>query len=287
MFKALKYCLISLSIIFVIVACSSMGDYTSKSLANQGILPLSATNAYLGTNLYLAKQAEKSQVLYQFLESKGAPTAIELVDKSFDPPRLILFYPKVQEAYSAELEKHSRVYEWIVRGPYGIKRNDYNTLSRIQAVTLGDPLFVVDGSYKRFKVDRERALWTPTPLPTAIPTPMPTRVPTPKRSKTKIPVITAPGEVAPSIKDFKPLNSDQQAIQISKGYAERSNNGDVLHLVKSETETLASIAKWYTGSEGNAKALSGVNNIADGKTLVKGQKVIVPIGLLKNLKAMP
>ena len=78
------------------IMCSSLDDFRSLSLTNQGMLPLSSTNAYLGTNLYLARQAENSDILYNFLDSKGAPAAIEIKEADLSYPRRILYYPKVQ-----------------------------------------------------------------------------------------------------------------------------------------------------------------------------------------------
>ncbi len=279
-----------LAITFAHLGCSSMDEFSSPSLANQGILPLSATNAYLGTNLYLARQAENSDILYNFLESKGAPVAIEIKESGFKNPRLVLYYPKMQEAYSAELEKHENIYQWIMRGPYAIKRTDFISLNRIQSLSDSDPLFYVNGRLKRFKIDRELAMATPTPLPTATPWPTLTPRPTPKKIKTKTPtakIITAPSVPQPSIKDFKPLNDDQQAIQMSKGFAERNDKGDIVHTVKSDGQKVESISKWYTESDANKKAILEANNIADGKELVKGQRIRIPIDVLKNLKAMP
>ncbi|MGI6681162.1 MAG: hypothetical protein ACOX3T_06760 [Bdellovibrionota bacterium] len=39
------------------------------------------------------------------------------------------------------------------------------------------------------------------------------------------------------------------AIATSKGYAARDNKGNVLHTIRSYTETLQAISFWYTGSE--------------------------------------
>jgi hypothetical protein len=289
MLRALKY-ITFITIIVCLAFCSTIDNYSSDTLANQGILPLSATDSYLGTNLFLAKQAEQSKVLYNFLESKGGPAAMELLDETFKAPRLLLYYPKTEEVYSAGLEDQTGIYEWMVRGPYAIKRTDFRKLPR----NADDPLFVIHGKFKRFKVDREAALATPTPYPTLIPTPKPTARPTPRRIITAVPkgtaeIITAPKNTVaePSIKDFRPLNSDQQAIQMSKGFAERADNGDVIHTVKTDGEKIEAISKWYTGGDAGAKEISSANDIPEGKELVKGQRIKIPLKILKNLKAMP
>ena len=291
-FSMLKFKIFFVTLICLLaLACASISEYSSPSLSNQGILPLSSSNAYLGTNLYLAKQAELSEVLYRFLDSRGAPTAIQLIDKSFASPRLLLFYPEVQEAYAAELEKDRQSYQWIVRGPFAIKRNDYSQLVRIQGGLSGPPLFVINGNQMRFKVDREKwekSLIPPTPTFTIAPTATALIIkPTPRPRPAVIRSTPTPAGLVPSITDFKPLNTDQQALMMAKGYAERADNGDVIHTVKSDRESVADIAKWYTGNAANTAAINEANGLADEKELLQNQRIRVPLKLLKNLRSMP
>lgn len=274
-----------LLLILIIISCASGNQFTSTSLSNQGMLPLSSNNAYLGTNLYLARQAENSEVLLKFFEGKGAPAAMELIDKKFSAPKLLLYYPKDKEAYAADLERHGDKEQWIVRGPFAIKRTDYSSLARLSME--GEPVMIINGRYRRPRTEREQLelkLRPPTPTPTPSPTPTPTRKAAPKK---KAPVIkAAPTEKVPAIEEFKPLNTDQQAINLAKGYAERAANGDVIHTVR-EGETLENIAKWYTGNAGNGEDIAKANRIGAGDTLSGAQRINIPGKLLKNLKQMP
>lgn len=278
-----------LIIAFLLFSCSTLEDYSSESLANQGILPLSDTNAFLGTNLFLSKQAQASNVLFNFLDARGAPAALELIDKSFEKPRMILYYPRAMEAYAGDLEEQDGRYQWIIRGPFAIKRTDFSLLSRIQSGLKQDPVFSMRGRLMRFRADEQSRI-ARLPVATATPTPTPTRTPVPRKKvvKKKVPVISSQDHDVPDLsKEFKPLNADQQALQMSKGFAERASNGDVIHTVKRDGETLAEIAKWYTGDASNEAAIRSANSLDASAQPGKGQRIRVPLKLLKKLKAMP
>ena len=86
---------------------------------------------------------------------------------------------------------------------------------------------------------------------------------------------------------FKPLNSDQQAIAISKGFARRTGNGDLIHSVRTSSESLESIAKWYTGSSEKASLLASENNLSPTESLTPGLEIKIPLKELKQVKMMP
>ncbi len=88
-------------------------------------------------------------------------------------------------------------------------------------------------------------------------------------------------------KHFRPLNTDQMALAISKGYAERNIRGDIIHTVKSPKETLQAISTWYTGDPKNTGILQKINHIKDPQALELGTKIVVPRRLIKRIKAMP
>ena len=87
---------------------------------------------------------QRSRNLYEFLSGRGAPTAIQLIEPRFNEPRILLFYPKEKEVFAADLYKTGDSYEWIVRGPFGIEREDFRTLARMENDLVGDNVFLMD-----------------------------------------------------------------------------------------------------------------------------------------------
>jgi hypothetical protein len=272
----------------LLISCSTYSKHSSSSLANQGILPLSTTNPYLGTNLFLAQQAENSAILYNFLKKRGGPTAMELIDESFGKPRMLLYYPRNKEVYAVDLEKRNNVIEWFPRGPFGIERNDFKSLVGTTTSMLGEPVFILRGKESRFRFSKapsETKVITPhVPVITPNPTPAPIIK---KIGNKKTTTETSPGTEAPSINNFKPLNTDQQALMMAKGYAERADNGDVIHTVKGTKETISNIVKWYTGGIKDLEKIKQMNSVTSDEPISQGTRVRIPLASLKNLKAMP
>lgn len=287
--------LLALSTI-TITSCAPDLELESPGLANRGILPLSTTDPYLGSNIFLSREMERSTYLHNFLRTRGGPTAIELTQEYGRPPHMVMFYPRTREVYAAERVlrippgQKTQVREWIVRGPYAIERKDYRELAGLDSALNGEPVFVVWGKQQRFKQQREEAdPFTPEKVvkPILPPTPPPTPKPTPK--KKPAPVIKARGDDIDEaeIQNYKNLNSDQRALQIAKGYAERGTNGDVIHSVARENETLPMISSWYTGAATNAAEIATINNLSADQIIPKGVKVRIPLKLLKKVKTMP
>ena len=246
-----------------------------NSLANQGILPLSNDNPHVGANLFLAQEAERSGYLMNFLKQRGGPTAIEILTEGRLEPTIILFYPLQKEVYAADLSREAQSYQWLMRGPFMMERQDYRDLNGIGLAFAAEPLFLVRGQKTRFGakpiITNERALLPviPTPLPT------PTKRPTRK-------VIKAP---EPTPTPFKAMNSDQQALSLSQGFAERAENGDLIHVVTSDKEKIEDIVKWYTGSPANTSAITLKNSITAGTMLTNGTRITIPFTLVKQFKA--
>lgn len=267
--------------------CSS-GLKSYQTLVNQGILPISPGNAYLGTNLFLGSETSKSRVLREFLHSRGAPGAIEIIEERFKSPQMRLFYPRQFQVYLADLATTKNTHEWIIRGPFNIEREDFRKLQSIEKTNYEAAPFIVDGEIERF------IKATPTPLPTVVPTPQPTIKPPPAKKKIKTPLKTVPSEkaeIAPTqgitlIPSGPGLNSDQQAIRVSKGLTELTPEGDILHKVVNSSETLEVIAKWYTGDPAQAKTIAEFNAIPAGSELPKGAKLKIPKAIVKNEKAL-
>lgn len=288
--------LLLLLLLLLFGSCSeSLESY--PTLINKGMLPLHTSNPYLGANLFLGHELEQSTYLFNFFQGRGAPTAIEIIDKSFESPRLLLFYPRDKEVYAADLQSSRRdKHEWIVRGPYALEREDYRTLARLESAMHGEPVFVVNGKTHKFRFQRSSKRDTKVIKPAipSIPTPAPAPKHPPKKhpkaAKTAAVHVAAPSAapaVTPTTAGFKPLNADQQAIAISKGFAERADNGDIIHTVKVDTETLDLVSKWYTGSPTNATEIGNFNGLVPGGSLTPGARIRLPLKLITQTKVMP
>ncbi len=263
------------ALLILVFGCSPSLD-KFDSLANQGILPLSNDNAHLGANLFLAREAQRSSYLRSFLEKRGGPTAIEVLTESRSHPTMILFYPLKKEVYAADLDSTENSYQWILRGPFMMERQDYRELNGMGVSFAAEPVFLMSGQVVRFGAKpvetSSRAL-----LP-VVPTPRPT----PVRKKSSGAIINRPAvEIATP---FKPLNSDQQAIAISQGFAERADNGDLIHTVRSEKETVEELAAWYTGAPANASMIRLRNNLLSTTPLTPGMRIQIPFASVKQFK---
>ncbi len=286
---------LGLSGAFVLYGCAPQLEKESPGLANRGILPLSTSDPYLGSNIFIANEMERSPYLHNFLRTKGGPMAIEVTQELGEFPHMVMFYPGRREVYAAERlprkipGQEKLVTDWVIRGPYAIERKDFRELAGMDLAMNGEPLFIFRGKELRFNVDAAPSkssnnvtaiVLPPTPPPTPSPKPTPAK-------KKKAPTVVVKTEPTPDIANFKPLNSDQQAINMSKGFAERAENGDVIHTVKGDLESLAIIAKWYTGSAANASEIAKVNTLVSDLIIPVGTRIRVPVKLLKTLKSMP
>lgn len=276
-------------LLLVSLGCSPSLE-TARTLSNEGILPLSSENAYLGSNLFLAREAERSQFLFNFLKGRGGPSAIRVKEDYTDAPRIDLFYAQEKEMYIAELDDQrgqsaSGYRQWIVRGPYAMSRIDYREVVRL-ASNHAEPLFMIYGKPYRFGRQRPEQVDVQIVIPPPpVPTPKPKVIRKPKSTESATAAVTLTPKI-PAV--YTPLNFDQQALLISQGYAERSQSGDVVHVVKSTDETIAAIAKWYTGDALQATAILAANSgLETPEQLKVGDRVTVPMGLVKQFKAMP
>lgn len=279
LFRAVIICTSAL-----LISCSS-GIKTQPLLVNKGILPLSINNPYHGPNLFLAQEAENSAYLFSFLRSRGGPFAIEIKESHFSSPKVVMYYPKEQEMYIGQQDTRENRSEWVINGPYSIQRLEYRNLSRMEGAFSSVPVFSIDGRDYRFGPE-------PTEPKVRVVVPrIPTPLPRPKKRVVRKPSVTSnvaqPNTPEIDAKKFIPLNSDQQALAIAKGFAERSATGDVIHTVRTTTETLVDIAKWYTKNSSNASKIAEANSLNPTTPLLVGQRIVVPIDLLKELKQMP
>jgi len=279
---------------FVLVLCFSCAPKVENfpSLANQGPLALSTTNPYLGANLFLSRELEQSSYLFNFFKGRGAPAAMEIVQERFHPTRILLYYPRDKEVYAGDLlvERSTAQRQWVVRGPYAISRRDYKDLQSMDMAMNGEPVFEIWGKPYRFRFQKEESsseIRPVIPLPPP-PTPKPRKKVIYKGTESGVSKEPAPPAVPTSPSgEFRPLNADQQALQMAKGFAERAENGDVVHTVKSSSETLSALAKWYTGSATAAAEIGSYNGIAETDILSEGKRVRIPMKNVKQFKAMP
>lgn len=271
-----------LCLMIVLISCEKrVGPY--PSLSNQGLLPLSSTNAYVGSNIFLANEAERSSYLFNFLKGRGGPQAIEIIGKDFQPVEVYMYYPADKQVYVASLQTGEKFRQWIVRGPYAIERRTYRDLSQIVPKSE-EPLFVIQGREYRF---RRTPAEKPKTIELKLP-PMPTPKPRPVKKPAEVVATVAPtpsGPVDPL--EGKTVTGDLLAILMSQGYAERTLDGDLLHTVASADENLDKIARWYTGSAANAAEIGRVSGLTEQAALTLGVKIRIPKPLLKQFKAMP
>ncbi len=266
--------------VVTIIACSS-GSPHFTPLLNQGLVPVSSDNPYVGSNIFLAREMETSSYLYNFMRQRGAPQAVELRGSSESSAEALLFYSGRREYYIAipTLNKATKTREWNIRGPYAVGRENFRQVSLLPATDRA--VFEIFGRKEVIGQEAlalERRYIAPAFVPT--PTPQPTPKPRPK----KRPANEAVSAATPT--PSTPMNFDQRALIEAKELAERAPNGDIVHTVKSPTETLTSISNWYSGSAENAKRISEKNNMPEDAKLAPGTKVFVPAEVVTNPKTM-
>ncbi len=152
----MKRTLIGLSLILLLSGCAAT-TAPKNPLVNRGILPLSTNNPYLGSNLAVATEAERSSYLFQFLKSRGAPVAIEIEQDKFSAPHLVMYYPREKEVFVAVLDQRETSYQWVVTGPFGIEREDFRKLAELNTALAGEPVFMIRGQRYRFRFQKDES----------------------------------------------------------------------------------------------------------------------------------
>jgi hypothetical protein len=210
--KTLGFFICGLSAVIAVTSCSTRNTSFS-SLANQGLVPVSADSPFVGANLYLAKEMEDSLYLYSFLKSRGSPRAIEITGDSERSAELHLFYPGKQEVYHATPQRDplTKAKEWIVRGPYAIDRSQYRAMTQLGPETSG--VFEIFGRREQIGGPAQGAQVRVID-PAFVPTPTP--APTPRRRVVKQ-SSSSDGTPGPAILvQGTPMNFDQEAILESR-----------------------------------------------------------------------
>ncbi len=202
----LRILIVLVSIPVLLAAACSPPKHPFSSLLNQGLLPVSSDNPFVGANLFLAKEMERSTYLYNFMKAKGPPQAIELSGDLPDAPQVKLFYSGSREVYVARPTIDAKINskEWIVKGPFALSREEYRSVTRLPAEERA--VFEIFGAREilgRSSIPQHEVAIRPVFVPTPLPTPRPKkRVP---RAPTAAPT-SAPTPVPP------PMNFDQQAL---------------------------------------------------------------------------
>lgn len=266
-------------ILIVFIGCSNPKGF--ESLSGEGVLPVSTTNAFLGSNLFLSQEFERSSYLRSFLQARGAPHAIEIKDDR----NMLFFYPKEKEYYEVSLISSQVEYQWITRGPFPMDRKIYLRVSHLAHERV-DPLFHSRGKTFRF-IEPTPTPIPPTPIPTKRPKPvLPSKKPTAEVIKNN--EVSEPTPIPPTpTPHLKAFSFDQVAIEMSQGFAERNADNDVIHTVEREGLTVEEISAWYTGSKENGDAVATANGILKDAPLISGARIRVPANLVKERKRMP
>lgn len=202
--------IVSLAVILGGGGCSSNAP-AFDGIANHGVVPVSAQSPYMGSNVFLAHEMEESLYLYNFIQSRSAPQAIEVRGDAEMDSELLLFYSREREYYSAvpHNDPQSKSKEWIIRGPYPLTREQYPHVAHLTGDQGG--VFEIFGKQERFG-GPGKAIESRIIQPAFIPTPTPQPTPRPIKRKPK-PSAEKQGTPGPGIEvQGTPINLDQQAL---------------------------------------------------------------------------
>ncbi len=275
--------------LFLLTGCSLSSGGNSgilNSLRNRGAVPLSTQNPYIAGNLLLSTEMDKSPELRGFIQSRGAPRAIEVAKKFASPTLLRLYYTETQEYYVAEQSGK----DWLIHGPKKIPDSGMKLLFSIIELTKNAPLLKIPNEV------------------TAPPNSIEKNAP----AITEEPDIRQP-DIAMDIKDrttsdnttWQPatikepphLNSLPQSETVSQDplipvvlrlkdtvteNAEISPKGDLVHYVTYPGESLTMISRWYTLEARNVGRIARINNIQNPSNLEIGDSIVIPGYLVKN-----
>lgn len=185
-----------------------------EGIANRGIMPVSPQSPFVGSNVFLAQEMEKSLYLYNFMKTRGAPQAMQVLGESEMDSELLMFYSREKEYFSAVpgVDPHTTTKEWIIRGPFPITREHYPHIVHLRPDQTG--VFEVFGKREIFGGSgnaRESRIIQPAFIPTPAPKPKPARRPNTQASKAK--GDTGEESKGPAIAiQGTPMNLDQKAL---------------------------------------------------------------------------
>ena len=209
------------------LACSPQKT-SLDTLRNQGLLPISAENPFMGANVLLGKEMEQSMYLYNFVKDRGAPQAIEITGEDSESMQAHFFYAPSKEEYIAKpaprrAGANDNRYEWIIIGPFSVDREHYRELEQY---SNSGGAFEIFGR-REFFGNKPVNVRDDTMLPVFIPTPKPTKAPV--RHKRKAAGASAAPGATPAAIISGPPNFDQQALTEAKENAAKNKEVDVSH----------------------------------------------------------
>jgi hypothetical protein len=191
----------------------------------------------------LNKEIEKSADLKGFIAHRGQPNALEVTRTTFGPLLLQFYYTKEKEKFVLEELAEGT---WMIKGPF--------------PVGTSEPVILTKSS----------------------------QIPIPEIKKTELISSTAaPAQAMASLKIEKLQNEpESQFIErltaTHSPLAEISPEGDIVHYVTSEDESLEMLARWYTFDKTNTARLARMNKLSQSQALTIGDSIIIPSYLVKN-----
>lgn len=249
------------------VGCSQLPS-PNRSLAdrvkNRGPLVLSDENPYLASNLFLAREMDRSKEVSGFIRKHGAPAAIAVEGDYFEAVKVRLFYPESRTSYTVEDVGDAHV----ITGPTPLSSEESRELAQVTRDIQGVPVLTTSV---------EPAGTTTARLPEG-----------PEEN-------SAPPEgVARRLEKAKHQlagTGEEPADALSRPAtdgpeAEISPKGDLVHYVTYPGETLSMIARWYTGDRANAGRIARINGLQNPDHVSIGDTVVVPKYLLSTTKRL-
>jgi hypothetical protein len=129
------------------------------------------------------------------------------------------------------------------------------------------------------------------PPPRTEPAPIPQEPKPPTGGKEPAPMKAR--EAAPSVQkaalsSVAPAPAPHEAPPPPKVKAEpKPRETHIAHTVKWSGETLSIISLWYTGNQGNWKAIAQTNANLDPNRIYVGNEILIPVALLKTQNSLP
>ncbi len=260
-------CLLGTMIITGCTASTPINDSLIGRLNNRGPVALSSENPYLAANLLISREME-SEELRGFIKHRGAPAALEVEKKSFNPLILHFYYPENQEYFDLEQIEDG----WMIRGPFHIPHDKYKEVSLATRGIRGNPKLVLPKQSDTPWRDNVNYLEPQDVASQVHGGKLHAKLKEDQSSYTETERLNAPIEP----------RFEHEAATTLKHPAELTPRGDVVHYVTLPGETLSMISRWYTQDRSNAGRIARINKLNNPDDLKIGDMIIVPSYLVKN-----
>jgi hypothetical protein len=127
--------------------------------------------------------------------------------------------------------------------------------------------------------------------PRTEPAPTPQNPKPPTGEKEPVPMKTrepVPSVQKAALSSVAPPPTEHEAPPPSQVKAEpKPRETHIAHTVKWSGETLSIISLWYTGNQGNWKAIAQTNANLDPNRIYVGNEILIPVGLVKTQNSLP